>query len=283
MTVSTRGNPDYGAHDAGAGSRSPTAFFGVVLALAIPIWALSRFVGVIGALKIPVTDLLLAFTPLAAGAILVTRAEGLRGLAAFLRRLFDVRKLARTTWLLPVLLLAPAIYALTSAAMHLAGHPGAPDPHLARLPIMIVVMYALAIGEEGGWTAYVLDPLQARFGAVGASLIIAAPWWLGHIPSIIEIGGSAGDIAWWIPGAIALRILMTWLHNNTGRCVSSVILFHTLLNVGRSVSYPTIGTHYDPAYQAAGYAVALVVAAAVSIVWGPKTLTGREKAKAEVT
>ena len=26
----------------------------------------------------------------------------------------------------------------------------------------------------------------------------------------------------------------------------SAVLFHTLLNVGRSVSYPTIGAHYDP-------------------------------------
>ena len=134
-------------------------------------------------------------------------------------------------------------------------------------------MFLLAIGEEAGWTGYLLDPLQAGFGALGASLIVAVPWWAAHLPSILQIGGSLGDIAWWLPGAIALRILMTWLYNNTGRSLLSVVLFHTLLNVGRSVAYPTISTHYDPAYQATGYAICFVLSAIVVVVWGPKTLT----------
>jgi uncharacterized protein len=135
-------------------------------------------------------------------------------------------------------------------------------------------MFVLAIGEEVGWTGYLTDPLQARFEALGASLIIALPWWLGHLPSILQIGGGLDDIAWWFPGAIALRILITWLYNNTGRCVAAAVVFHTLLNVGRWVSYPTVGTHYDPAYQAVGYGVASLLALALLVIWGPRTLTG---------
>jgi uncharacterized protein len=254
-------------------TRSPLAFFLVLLALAIPIWLLSRFVGVIGSLKIPVTDLILAFTPLTAAALLVYREEGAGGLIRFLKRAFDFRKLSRTAWLIPVLLLAPLIDVLTYVGLHLVGRGGVLDPHFLRLPTLAAIMFVLAIGEEGGWTGYLIDPLQHRYGAMVAGLIVAVPRWLGHIPSIIEIGGGAADIAWWFPGAIALRILMVWLYNNTGRCLSSVILFHTLLNVGRSVSYPSIGSHYDPAYQAVGYLIACVLATAVVIIWGPKTLT----------
>jgi hypothetical protein len=253
--------------------RRPLIFLAIVLALAIPIWVLSRFVGVIGALKVPVTDLMLAFTPLTAGCFLVASDEGGEGLIRYLARAFAFRSLARSGWFAAALLLAPLIYLVTYAGLHLAGYGGEAKATYLQLPVLAVVMFALAIGEEAGWTGYLLDPLQARFGALGASLIIAIPWWLGHIPSILEIGGGVGDLAIWFPGAIALRVLMTWLYNNSGRSLAAVVLFHTLLNVGRSISYPTIGSHYDPVYQATGYGVAFVLALLAVMVWGPKRLT----------
>ncbi|WP_293680991.1 CPBP family intramembrane glutamic endopeptidase, partial [uncultured Phenylobacterium sp.] len=210
----------------------------MLFGLAVPIWLASLFVGVIGSLKIPVTDLLLAFTPLLAGATLVFRDEGARGLVKFLQRAVDLRALAKTPWVLVALLLAPVIYILTVGALRLAGHPWPSEPDLLRLPLLAAIMFVLAIGEEAGWTGYLTDPMQARFGALGASVIIALPWWIGHLPSILQIGGGTSDIAWWLPGAIALRTLITWLYNNTGRCVAAAVVFHTLLNVGRWVSYP---------------------------------------------
>jgi uncharacterized protein len=253
-------------------NRSPLAFYVLVLMMAVPIWALSRFLGVIGSLKIPVTDLMLAFTPLTAALILVLRAEGTNGLILFFKRVFDFRGLARNRWLLPALLLAPLIYALTYVALHLVGHQGEPTANLLGVPVLAVIMFFLAVGEEAGWTGYLLDPLQHRFGAFGASLIISVPWWLAHIPSIVAIGGTASDIAWWLPGAIALRVLMTSLYNNADRSMLAVILFHAMLNVGRPVFYPSIDSHYDPAYQATGYGIAFVMSAVVLTLWGTESL-----------
>ena len=253
-------------------NRSPLAFYILVLMMAIPIWVLSRFVGVIGPLKVPVTDLMLAFTPLTAALVLVFYAEGTDGLISFLKRVFDYRSLASNKWLFPALLLAPLIYALAYVALHLAGHKGEPTVNLLELPALAAIMFVLAIGEEAGWTGYLLDPLQRRFGALGASVIIAVPWWLAHIPSIIAIGGTASDIAWWLPGAIALRVLMTSLYNNAGRSTLAVILFHTMLNVGRPVFYPSIGSHYDPTYQATGYGIAFAMSAIIVMLWGTKSL-----------
>ena len=252
--------------------RSPLAFYILVLMMASPIWALSRFVGVIGSLKVPVTDLILAFTPLTAALILVFQAEGTDGSLSFLKRVFDYRTLARNKWLLPALLLAPIIYALTYVVLHLAGHKGEPTVNFLGLPMLAVIIFVLAIGEEVGWTGYLLDPLQLRFGALGASVIIAVPWWLAHIPSIIAIGGTASDIAWWFPGSIALRVLMTSLYNNAGKSMLAVILFHTMLNVGRLVFYPSIGSHYDPTYQATGYGITFIMSVIIVILWGPKNL-----------
>jgi uncharacterized protein len=259
--------------------RSPLAFFVALLALAIPIWLFSGFLGVIGSLKIPVTDLMLAFTPLGAAALLVFKEEGAGAVADLIKNAFDFRPWARTVWLVPVLSLAPLIDFLTYAALHLAAHAGEPDPHLLRLPILAAIMLVLAVGEEVGWTGYLTDPLQRRYGATITGVVIAIPWWLGHIPSIIEIGGTASDIAWWFPGAVALRVLMVWLYNNTGRSLSSVVVFHALLNVCRSVSYPSIGAHYDPAYQALGYIITSILAMAVALVFGPRTLNWATKSR----
>ncbi len=66
---------------------------------------------------------------------------------------------------------------------------------------------------------------------------------------------------------------MTWLFNNSGRSVFAVILFHTMLNVGRSFTYPTIGSHYDPVYQATGNIIAFMFAAIILLVWGVRGLT----------
>jgi uncharacterized protein len=253
-------------------NRSPLAFYLLALVMAVPIWAFSGFVGVIGSLKVPVTDLMLAFTPLTAALILVVRTEGTDGLISFLKRVFDYRSLVRNSWLIFAVLLAPLIYALAYVALHLSGHKGEPTVNLLGMPVLAAIMFVLAIGEEAGWTGYLLDPLQLRFGALGASVIIAVPWWLAHIPSIIAIGGTASDIAWWFPGSIALRVLMTSLYNNAGKSMLAVILFHAMLNVGRPVFYPSIGSHYDPTYQATGYGIAFVMSAIIVILWGPKSL-----------
>ena len=69
-----------------AGLGKPIAFFAVLLALAIPIWLLSPFLGVITSMHVPVTDLMLGFAPCAAGCILIFHAEGAKGLADLFRR-----------------------------------------------------------------------------------------------------------------------------------------------------------------------------------------------------
>lgn len=61
-------------------------------------------------------------------------------------------------------------------------------------------MFLLAVGEEAGWTDYLLDPLQARFGAIGAIQISALQWWAAQLTSIFQVGGSLGDSPGGFPG-----------------------------------------------------------------------------------
>jgi hypothetical protein len=70
-------NMSRGSSDVRSSKTSPLKFFLLVFALATPIWLLSTFVGVVGSMRVPVTDFVLAFTPLIAAVLLVYRKEGL--------------------------------------------------------------------------------------------------------------------------------------------------------------------------------------------------------------
>lgn len=249
------------------GTRSASAFFLLVLGVAIPIWLASGRLGVLGSLRIPTSDLVLAFTPMIAALGLVAWREGRGAAASLLRQAFDPRSQRSVGWALATLLLPPGIYLLSWSVMRVAGSDAAmPAPDIARLLVLFVLFVVLAAGEEIGWMGYAFGPLQRRWGSLGASLVLAGPWWLGHLPSMAAIGVSAADMAWWALGAVGLRIVMTWLYNGAGASLSAMVVFHALLNLSRIATFPTEGAHYVGAYQAVAYVIVTVLAAIVVAV-----------------
>ena len=173
--------------------KSPLKFFLLVFLLAIPLWLLGPVVGNIESLKIPVTDLALAFVPLAAAAILVYREDGFGGVKRLLKRIVDYRKIQQKIWYVPLIFLAPLIYLSLVTIMRLIGDSAVADNHILMLPVLFAIFFPLAVGEETGWMGYAIDPMQDRSGALWASILLAIPWWIGHFPSIIHIGGTRAD------------------------------------------------------------------------------------------
>jgi hypothetical protein len=64
---------------------------------------------------------------------------------------------------------------------------------------------------------------------------------------------------------VALRVLIVWLYNNTGKSIFAAALFHATTNV----SGITFAGYYHPGIT--GSIVALA-AAIVTVLWGPRTL-----------
>lgn len=246
--------------------RSALAFFLLVLVLAAPVWAMSGWLGVIGALRVPTSDLILAFTPMAAALALSGWREGWAGPASLLRSAFDVTSVRRGRGWAATLLLPPLIYLTTWALLRQLGSD-APiaNPNGLRLLLLFGLFLVLAAGEEVGWMGYAFGPLQQRWGPVGASVLIAIPWWVGHLPSMRAVGATASDMAWWLLGAFGLRIIMAWLYNRTGASLFAMVLFHALLNLSRIAIVPAVGAHYVSAYQAMSYVA--VAAIAVGLLW----------------
>lgn len=99
-----------------------------------------------------------------------------------------------------------------------------------------------------------------------ASLLLALPWWVGHLPSMAAIGIDAAGMAWWLLGARALRVLMTALYHASANRLLPVLAFHAMLNLARLAIFPAQGAHHVPSYQTTSYRLAGACAAFVVLV-----------------
>lgn len=97
--------------------------------------------------------------------------------------------------------------------------------------------------EETSWSGFVTARLQARYGPLRASLIVAPLFGLYHFPLFFIIGGlsdspnhlAIADFPMYAASLLIvfsgpMRILLTWLYNSTGRSLPVVALFHGSIN-----------------------------------------------------
>jgi len=254
--------------------KSPWTFFILVFALSVPFWVLDVLYPMNLPLdNLPVTDIGATFTPLAAALILVYREGEPRGVRRFLARAFDYQRITKKTWYIPILFLMPLLYVLTYGAMRLAGMPVPTEYHIpVTVPLIFLAFFFAAAGEEMGYTGYATDPLQARYGALGAALIMGPIHAVWHWPSMIMIGQTVGLFALGTLLTIGFRILTVWLYNNAGCSVFAAILFHAVTNTGRSV-FPGGRATMELGDAAIAYTIVILAAVIVALLWDRETLT----------
>jgi uncharacterized protein len=241
--------------------RSPLRFFVLVFALSIPIWLIQPRDWPISAS---------VGAPLIAALILVYREEGGGGVRRLLSRVFDQRRIRKGIWYGPIILLMPVVYLLTYGVMSLMGLPLPDEPYFPFLmiPLLFVLFFILAIGEEVGWTGYATDPLQDRWSGLTTGIILGLVTALWHFVPLIQMGRTPIWIAWWSLGSISIRVLTVWLYNNTGRSLFAGIVFHAMNNLSFAL-FPNYGSHWDPAVAGV---ITAIVAVIVAFLWGSRTL-----------
>jgi membrane protease YdiL (CAAX protease family) len=260
----------------GTPARSPLKFFALLFALSLPFWVAGAVFDDPDSLPMGLPVSAFQFVlPIAVAALLVHREEGRRGIGALLRRTFSVRRFRWRIWWVPVILLVPAMILLTYGLMPLVGAPlDGPHSPLTAVPALLAVFFVAAVAEEAGWMGYVLPPLQERWSALGAGVILGLVWAAWHLVGLVQGGRAPLWIAGQCLSAVALRVLMVWLFNNTGGTVLTAVVVHDLLNVSQSV-FPNYPEHPAPAI---GFGlVAAVTAATVAFLWGPRTLSATRR------
>jgi membrane protease YdiL (CAAX protease family) len=183
----------------------------------------------------------------ALAALLLAHAEGRPGAArALVSRLVELPPRGRRRWLVPAALVVPAATAASYTLQHLLGRdlPDVALP-LALLTGLVAVFLVTAAVEEVGWTGYLLDLARARWGPVRCGLLIGAAWALWHAVPYAQAGHGAGWITAQCLVTVALRVLIVWVYERSGRALSSAVVLHASINV--SVwALPALGSHYDP-------------------------------------
>jgi membrane protease YdiL (CAAX protease family) len=255
-----------------AKSKSPLTFFLLVFLFSIPFWAIGpvaeRFLPEELSTGLPISSLM-AFTPVFAAVVLVRREKGSDAVKTLLKRAFDYKRIKRKAWYVPVLFIWPAVMVLQYGLMKLMRVPlPAPQIPVLMVPVSFVVFFIAALGEEVGWQGYAIDPLQDRWNALTASVLLGTVWAVWHIVPLIQASRMPTWIAGQCMGMVVARILMVWLYNNTGKSVFATILFHAMNNV-TTVLLPNYGWDYDPSVALVILAVAAVI---VTFLWGPETL-----------
>lgn len=225
------------------------------------------------------------YGPALAALILTWRQEGRAAAGTLFRRLLRWR--VNPWWYVAAIALTPLLVLLVLGVMALAGRP-LPDPALlggwaerfqARTAAFspsiglisglsafmaqgwwqtLLVFATLAItnggiSEEPGWRGWLLPRLQPRYGALGASLLVAVCWAFWHTGSNFWQVVLASDLHGalrFVPGYLGQYLLLvtplavyyTWVYTGTGGSLLLVVLLHASYNMTVSVvlsAWPT--------------------------------------------
>ena len=120
------------------------------------------------------------------------------------------------------------------------------------------MFFITAACEEAGWMGYAVSPLQDRWSALTASLILGLIWAIWHVVPDIQAHQNWAFIAGQRFYSVMLRILIVWLYNNTGKSVFAAVLFHDMDNVSVYSLFPN-DPYYDPAITGVLATIAAVI------------------------
>ncbi|WP_102124692.1 CPBP family intramembrane glutamic endopeptidase [Deinococcus planocerae] len=220
-------------------------------------------------------NLVAVFGPLLAAVLTARVMNG--GAGPLFSGLWRWRLSAR--WYAFVLLYPPALSLVTSGVSVLLGQ-GWPDwahppilqalPDVAAplwpwplLPLLFVQQTFLgsSMGEEVGWRAFALPRMQARWGALPASLLLGAVWGVWHWPYHSTPGHPLEHtpFGWTVLGTVAASVLFTWVWNGTRGSLLLALLFHS--SVALTSSFVASGTGSGRSAALAWVAPLAVIAA----------------------
>jgi len=229
-------------------NKSALKFFLLVFVLSIPFWILGFIYNDVTnslPVKLPISALM-TFCPLIAAAILVYKGRKMQDVTELLKRSFDFAKIKDKKWYIPIVFLMPLIAGLSYWYVKMTGAT-LPEPNTSILSafIFFFVFFIGAIGEEVGWSGYSIEPLQNRYGALKASVIVGFVWAIWHIIPYSQAHQTPAWIIWQCISTIFLRVIMVWIFNHTGKSVFAMVLFHTTINISPFLISGN-GSHYDP-------------------------------------
>ncbi len=176
------------------------------------------------------------FAPLAAAATLVARRHGRKEIWQFVRQAFDFK--TKRIYFILALLVPLVIQAIAHYLIPLFGLPVADtlfpesvNPWLVLVPYFLFILFIGGGMEEFGWRGYAQQPLQERYGAIKASLLIGMVWGFWHLPLWVfpEAQGSYSFPAF-VLMTMGVSLVYAYLYNASGQKLIIALVFHAMWN-----------------------------------------------------
>ncbi|MCP4541117.1 MAG: CPBP family intramembrane metalloprotease [Chloroflexi bacterium] len=248
-------------------SKNITAFFVLTFVMSVPPYILASLVP---QEMVMLIGLIIALAPITAALILAYRANRAEGAKSLLKRCFDYKSITRKIWYAPILFLMPVLFLLALGITILTGEtlPEALFP-VAATPVAFLMFFIFALFEEIGWMGYAFDPMEKRWNALVASIILGSIWATWHIPLYMLSGQDSQRVIVQLLSLAAIRTLIVWLYNNTGKNVFATILIHAVYNVCTLA----IASFYTSLGHLITCIFILIIAVIVAFLWDPETLT----------
>jgi membrane protease YdiL (CAAX protease family) len=233
-----------------------------------------------------------------AGIIMTAILDGKAGLKLMLRRVL-IWRVGIGYWLFAILFLLPAILIGSLLNPLFNGEPislSNMEPAFNILPMFIVFFIVAGLGQELGWTGFLMPRLQAHLGAFAACVIRTILIGIWHLPLLIYASLQPDAIPDFPYGAwidqkgflIALlamivmfmlpwSIFFTWMFNNTK---GSLLLVATLHGSEIWLAYFMVSTgiNQNNLNNYWGYGMVMVLTALIIlIITGSQNLSRKHK------
>ncbi|WP_207911030.1 CPBP family intramembrane glutamic endopeptidase [Paenibacillus albiflavus] len=250
--------------------RSLFGFLALVFAFAIPFWVVGAMTGSMKGLPMNLpTSALMFVCPAITAAILVYKQDRTEGVKRLLARVLDYKRIKHKIWYIPIIFIIPLIGLLSYAILCMLGLPlSGVHTQWLELPLLFILFFISAAFEELGWMGYAIEPMQERWGALGAGLMLGCVWGIWHVIPLIEAHRSPAWIIAWFLGIVTARVIIVWVYNNTGKSIFAAIIIHAMLNVIYSF-LPNYDASYVPGISGVLTTLAAII---VTFLWGSRTL-----------
>jgi len=141
----------------------------------------------------------------------------------------------------------------------------------AFLPQLLLALVTVQFFEELGWVGLVQHRLQARHGALKASLLVALAFAFLHVPTYLRAPFSAESVVRdlsvlviVVPFAIAFRILIAFAYNRAAYAVLIAAITHASFNEASELIAPNVPGPLAQILAFASTALLAVLAVALS-------------------